>query len=646
MGLRDQAEKAKAEETKSAESLIALEQAQLEQEKQEKAAVFQATYARRNTLKQALEDLQNAKGSLKQTSGKRKAELRNMLSLLESVKSTNPDATLKEAVANPDPEADPDEARYVTATEDVKDAISVVRDKKEALGTLGVESDGLRDTELASAVEKAFVQSDREVRKYVRQNPDSELPEAQEMRAQMVEKVGRKMFQNYQYAGYNLDALSEAFEKSLTIDPRDQENLQRNYDEAGRQNYYNQRISQALSKVLSKKSDLEAYTKTLSSVPQEDAIFAKEALTEFLVSRLAGGAGVYGVAAYGEGVSQSKEALLLGKSNFREVDDRLRYEDNSGLNKDGKQVLMDTIDRAPFAKVVDTLAEIVQVRKELQDLPKQQEDLIAQTKELSFQEKKLVDLQSRETRITQQIAEAHQNQEALATRLAEFQIMSAGTGEASKIRAKQAYGEMRISISHFDDQLQGVDAEITSLREAAEEKIKESRQAYREARAAKRGFFNKKELQVAEERASLAVDVAEKKLKNIASDPEFAAVIRQRNEIVETYNASTKNLKEVLKNLGMSDEISGENFQDFKKKVAKKVAETIVRRERDIGELQVILENNKAEQQVVASDLESIRETLRGKPNDNNGLSSYFRDQTAQLKGREQRLLDTFARAR
>ena len=170
MGLRDQLENTKAAKQEESAAMEASEQAKLEQERQEKEAAFKQSFDKRNTLKQALEDLKLAKGNLGEAWGKRKEELRNIIGLIDEIKQENPDATLptiKEAVA--EPEEGSDEKKYVEAKTGVAEAILDVRTKKEALGNVGVDAEGLSDEDLSKAVEVALRENNQAVREYVRQ---------------------------------------------------------------------------------------------------------------------------------------------------------------------------------------------------------------------------------------------------------------------------------------------------------------------------------------------------------------------------------------------------------------------------------------------------------------------------------------------
>ncbi|MDB5190272.1 MAG: hypothetical protein JWN49_598 [Parcubacteria group bacterium] len=177
------------EETAKAEVVLS-EQEKARQEEEN----FLDAHTRKHSLDEATRSLQGARDDTREVLSKRKAEFKNIKGLIEQIQAEDPTQQLpsfKEIVANP--EEGSDEERYAQSKENVTASIAELRNQKEALKKLGVDTDGLNDDELKQAVEKAQEDNSVTIREFLIQHPGSELPEAVQERKERVDAVEQKI---------------------------------------------------------------------------------------------------------------------------------------------------------------------------------------------------------------------------------------------------------------------------------------------------------------------------------------------------------------------------------------------------------------------------------------------------------------------
>lgn len=652
MALRDQLEAAKKGKQVEAEQSEAAEQAQLEQERQEKEADFQQSFAKRNTLKQALEDLQEAKGNLKQAWGKRKGELKNLIGLVSEIKQANPDATLptlKEAVV--EPEEGSDEEKYVDAKTGVEEAVSQVRDKKEALGGLGVEASGLDEQNLQDTVERAYKENDQAVREYVRQNPDSALPEVAEVRQEIVGEEKRdlqKTITGHSLAG-SLNKGVRAFRQQWTqfSGRQDKAELDRMFERLGRHHQERQaQREESPEKFLTAKSDIEriqtsltenilsnvaqsqsfrGHLEMIARSAQEDSVSVQavsEVFQEAILNykqdqgrKIESQDGIYTYETTGEnGMEEPVDFLekMYKALHGEEIPEEHHWsrEDGGTLKASAGPLLASVLDQAVIREFAENVIVLAKKRQKLEGWSRQVESVKREEKDSQGEVDKI---QKEVTRLTESIERNNKDIVRIRERIASLRQEIANL---SLIRTEfpddEAIGFARNGVlvfRHDTEQEASLRSETEAALQAAESDATEKRGAYSTARNTKAALldFGGKKKAAAETEARQAHEVAEGNVENVKKENRTKWESLNAN----TYGARIRGKipQDFRENIPRNATTWGEYIDEVKKALEAKITQE----ETEITRLTSNVEERTVDSETAQADLDKAQATLKSK---------------------------------
>lgn len=650
MALRSKLEEIKGEKQKTAEEAEAAVQAENERAQLQEEEAFQATLLKRNTLKGALEELQGAKGVLKEAHGKRKGELKNILGLINEIKQENPEAelpTVKEAIA--EPEEGSDEAQYVEAKQGVTEAISDVRNKKEALEKLGIATEGLDDKEVVEAVAAGLQQSNQEVRAYVREHPDSELPEAQEVKAEMVREAENQFLP---ILNRSVRRATESFAQGL----EDYKNRLTD-EERSRKSELLQHVSEsALRGFLKDKKSVEETLGGLQKIKSaEEETFGPieaEALAGALKMNLLGLTinyqGDRAVDHTYSGILNEKKSKLrfFLKDESGNIPEGFFYDDNSGITYEGLTDLSSQIETSLFTRTAKNMIEAVEKNREIESLPKEQESLENKVQERDSKRNDLNGLSSQRENLRRYIGDSIKRVEDLEAARIKMRILKADPEYATSNVSveKPGFNRIQISIKSFQDAKQEEWEKMATRRTDLATAEEAARKDYNKARDAKRGWLNKKQLDEAEKLASKDFDTAIKNNKEVEEDTVFSEAKLKYDQISERYQLVVNQIREAVSSLDIPQEgISGDDFQSFQAQIDGVIERKIGKENEEKERLEENLEQVEEKERTLSSEIEVLHEDLKivGSNADWRAISEYIQRRKERLVRDQETLLQS-----
>ncbi len=200
--MAEEARSSEAEEVARQEALVK-EQENLETKAAEEG--FLRSLKKRDELQGALDALEESKKAFKTA----RNEQRKGRQSLESERQEAIDAgaenvpTVYELLKTEEDELDvhPGEEDYKNKKENVVGAAKQLKEKIEVLRSLGVDPMDKTNEELIQEVKKIKEEEALKVREYARQNPDSELPEVQEVRQEMIKERESELVESIYRSG-------------------------------------------------------------------------------------------------------------------------------------------------------------------------------------------------------------------------------------------------------------------------------------------------------------------------------------------------------------------------------------------------------------------------------------------------------------
>lgn len=644
MGFRDKLEDKKAVQSEAQ----AQEQASLEQEEAAAQEVsnanFQKTFQERASLSEALESFQASTGAVTRAKEARKRSATDVEGMITEAKEIDPteEVTFKEIVKGANKEekqgiGESEEARYHTASQKVKTARKQALLDAKNLQGLGIEAEGKSDVELAQELQRVAAVKQRELEDFVRANPDSELPEAREV----IEQITKKQTEAVLEYGPGIRGFERVLPSAVAEmkrrgwrdeylqDPTRAEEVKKNI------------TGFTLSNVAQSKG-FENFIKSIERFPQD--AFSREAVSEALKQTILNyeedknGAIKRSDSTYSYDVDTYDDAPEL-LARIYEMDGTklpetafytaerdqglLKKGDRMGLRAEAGPLLASVFDKAQLDKFSEQILQLAAARKELAGLPQERDQAQRRKQELQESERNLSQeieaLEGQEVKSRDASLKRSAQREALEQLPARLSILLQGKEYAGIKISRGTYGaQFNLDIASFDDQRKPLQDQLEERRAVLKREATAAKTKYDEAKNAKRGFFNKKELKVEEDNARTAYEAALAIAENPSTDQEFERIAKEEDALRESYVAAFNEIREIIEDYGdLMVGIQGETPNDFLEAVRVKTAEEIsiqTNTEEESGEAlrtqQASLEEKRQQSQANQAELELLERKL------------------------------------
>jgi hypothetical protein len=191
------AEEARSSEVDEAAKQEALAKEQEELERKAAEESFLQSLKKRDELQGALDALEESKKAFKgarneQRKGRQSLEADRQDAILAGVENVPTVYDLLKTEED-ELESNPSEEDYKNKKQEVSGAAKQLKEKIEALRSLGVDPKDKSNEELVEEVKEIKAAEDVKVREYARQNPDSELPEVIGVRQEMIQEKEKQL---------------------------------------------------------------------------------------------------------------------------------------------------------------------------------------------------------------------------------------------------------------------------------------------------------------------------------------------------------------------------------------------------------------------------------------------------------------------
>jgi hypothetical protein len=579
---RKMAEEAKASKA-AGEAAAQAEAERSEQDEQEQGRrQFLETVRQRGILQGALGSLNTAKADFAraraaQRTGRQTLEAERQEAIGAGAENV---PTVYELLQTPEDELDADssEADYKEKKEAVRTTGKSVQVNRSELLSLGVDVSDESEEALVAAAEERKKSLDREAKEYVYTNPDSELPEVQEVKREIIEDLTRDILKSPGWIRGFQNTLSSGMREADISEER----LSRADEYA--QGQIRKRLTHTILQSTARAEGFEGFIKKAQAVSGDQ--FAIPAIAEALkqtllnYARKSDGSVVhedstfyYYMDNYQYRDSRSNQTKKAPDSLARiynatmggaEMPDEAYYiEDDGqkdGLKPEAGPILAQVFDPAQLENFSGKVVQLANVEKDLEALPAKQLELERKVREV---ENKRNELRNLYQDISGLNAALMQNREQLKKQqISVANLDVALSGEemllTSRISIREAHGRIAVEIQGFKDDLNKADAKVRERREELVGSANEAKRAYDTARSEytaeekKLVSFKKGGLKTAMDVAKVAWDSAQGKVDNSTQDGDFAQLSRAAEEIRSDYRRVSDSLKRALEQVEIS----------------------------------------------------------------------------------------------